>query len=76
MNTSGFYKYDSQKIKLTYAPNWVKNKDFELLKENHNSYDYPVNNWYWFDSREEALNFYGITEEDLNPIEEEEEEVL
>jgi len=72
MNTSGFYKYDAQKINLIYAPNSVYNKNFELHKEHHDEYDYPNNNWYWFNSRQEALDFYDITEEDLNPPEEEE----
>jgi hypothetical protein len=71
MDTSGFYNFDSNNVNLLYAPNAVYNKNFELLKDNHNEYDYPINNWYWFDTREEALEFFQITEEDLNPNEEE-----
>jgi len=66
ITAEGFYNFDSDNTILFHAPNAVYNKNYELQKENKDSYDYPINNWYWFGSREEALNFYGITEEDLN----------
>jgi hypothetical protein len=56
--TSGFYKLDSGF--LLYAPNYVYNKDYELLKENQDQYTYPTDGWYWFDSEEEAKEFFQL----------------
>jgi hypothetical protein len=69
ITTNGFYNFDG--TTLLYAPNAVYNKNFELHKDSRNEYDYPIHNWYWFGNREEALEFFEITEEDLSPNEEE-----
>lgn len=58
ITTAGFYKKDDNT--LLYAPNFVLNKQFELYKEQHESYTYPVEGWYWFNSEEEAYQFFGI----------------
>jgi hypothetical protein len=55
MTTSGFYKSD-----LTYAPNWVIAPGFELLRSAKDSYTYPVEGWYWFDSLEQACTFFDV----------------
>ena len=39
----GFYKLDGD---LIYGPNFVYNKDYELLKENKDTYSYPIDGWY------------------------------
>lgn len=57
MDTSGFYKISEGE--LLYAPNAVYNKDYELLRDNHTNYTYPVDGWTWFDSREEACIAFG-----------------
>jgi len=55
---SGFYKLiDSE---LIYAPNFVINKTFELLKEKHSEYSYPVDGWIWFDTETEALGYFNV----------------
>jgi hypothetical protein len=59
--TSGFYKLDENE--LLYAPNFAYNKNYELLKEDKDSYTYPIDNWYWFDSKESAYLFFNIEEE-------------
>jgi hypothetical protein len=51
-NTSGFYKEENGE--LLYGPNFVLNKNYELRKETHNQHTYPVDGWYWFDSKFEA----------------------
>jgi len=61
-DTSGFYKLDGE---LLYAPNYVLNANYELYRYQHESYTYPVDGWYWFDSELEAREFFG-----LPPIEE------
>ena len=56
-DTSGFYKLDGE---LLYAPNYVLNADYELYRNQHESYTYPVDGWYWFDSELEAREFFGL----------------
>lgn len=53
----GFYKLDGT---LLYAVNYVKNKDYELLREQKDSYSYPVHGWYWCDTLEEACALFGL----------------
>ena len=56
--TSGFYKYESET--LMYGPNFVLDKNFELMIESKNDHAYPVDGWYWFDSIEDACAFFNI----------------
>ena len=63
--TQGFYKNDGT---LLYGPNFVLNANYELRKETKDDYTYPVDGWYWFDTRQEALDFFGIVEEEINNI--------
>lgn len=62
-NTSGFYKYEEPS--LLYGPNFVLDANFELRKETKNNHEYPIDGWYWFDSREEALEFFNVTDEEV-----------
>jgi len=57
---SGFYKNDNGK--LLFAPNFVYSKDYELLRERRTEYELPVDDWYWFNTRQDALDFFGIEE--------------
>ena len=69
----GFYKNNSGT--LLFAPNFVENKDFQLYIGEKNSYTYPVNGWYWFDTLQEAETVLGVkaewTVEDLPDLAEE-----
>lgn len=56
-DTSGFYKLDGE---LLYGPNFVLNANYELRKETHTKYTYPVDGWYWFDTEEQAREFFGL----------------
>jgi hypothetical protein len=56
----GFYKLDNDQ--LLHAPNFVYSKKYELLKECKDKYAYPVDGWRWFETRQEAIDFYGIVE--------------
>jgi len=64
-DTAGFYKYESQT--LNYGPNYVYDANYALVKEHIESYlagdVFPVDGWYWFDSREEALAYFEINAE-------------
>jgi hypothetical protein len=33
---------------------------YRLLKTNRTEYTYPVDGWYWFDTLEEAKQFFNI----------------
>ena len=45
---------------------------FDLLAQNYDTYSYPVEGWYWFDTDEDASKNLGFTlkpiEESLSPI--------
>ena len=56
--TSGFYKYESET--LMYGPNFVLDKNFELMIESKDDHAYPVDGWYWFDTMEDAYLFFNI----------------
>lgn len=56
-DTSGFYKLDGS---VLYAPNYALNLTYELLRETKDSHTYPTDGWYWFDSKEDAYEFFGI----------------
>lgn len=61
-DTSGFYKLDGEV--LLYGPHFVLNANYELRKETHSEHSYPVDGWYWFETEQEAKDFFGIVEED------------
>lgn len=58
-DTAGFYKYESNN--LTWGK-WVLNKDYQLYANNHQEYNLPIDEWYWFDTIQEARLFFGIPE--------------
>jgi len=64
--TIGFYA--TLEEKLCYGPNFISTPNFELLKENKDDYQYPMDGWYWFDSEEEARIFFNLPEEEQPPI--------
>lgn len=57
----GFYKNDNGI--LLYAPNFVYNKDYELIIENKDNYNYPIDGWKYFETKQEALSFFNIQED-------------
>jgi hypothetical protein len=61
-DTRGFYKNDNGT--LLCGPNFVLNANYELRKETKDDHTYPVDGWYWFDGRQQALDFFGIIEND------------
>ena len=61
INTSGFYKNDNGT--LSYGPNFILNKDYELRAASKDQYAYPVDGWSWFESEQEAISFFGLSQE-------------
>jgi hypothetical protein len=62
--SSGFYKYESNN--MLFGPNFVKNNQYELTKENKEEFEYPVDGWYWFDSEDKAYEFFNIEKPSFN----------
>lgn len=56
-DTSGFYKQD-QNGEIFFGPSAVYNKDYTLLRDEKDSFTYPVDGWFWFNTREEAENYF------------------
>lgn len=57
-----FYKLEN--TELLEAPNFVILPDgLELFADRKDEYTYPVNDWYWFDSLEQAKTFFNIQDE-------------
>lgn len=55
---AGFYKKDINR--LLYAPNFVEGGSYRLNASEKDTYTYPVNGWYWFDTELEARTFLGL----------------
>ena len=51
--TDGFYKTEDG-INLIYGANFIIARDYELSKELKDTYDFPIDGWYWFDNEEDA----------------------
>ena len=59
IDTSGFYLYQNEE--LFCAPHYVIFPDGrEIYIDNKDSYQYPVEGWYYFDTIEEAKVFFNI----------------
>lgn len=48
IDTSGFYKLDEEG-NLLHAVNSVHTKNYTLLREEKDTYTYPVDGWVWYD---------------------------
>lgn len=53
MDTSGFYKYIPE-YGLLYAPHVVHGDVYNLDREWKETYVFPIDGWYWFDTKEQA----------------------
>jgi len=60
-DTSGFYKIDLSGVVMC-AVNFVYGgyDAYQLFREQKDTYTYPVDGWYWFDTEEQAYNYFGI----------------
>jgi hypothetical protein len=52
--TAGFYKLEDEN--WLYAPNFVQAPDYTLLKEEKDTYEYPVDGWTWYDEQPYEIN--------------------
>jgi len=55
-----FYKLlDETTLEYTSGP-YVHSQEYMLLEEQKTAYTYPIDGWYWFDTEEEAIVFFGL----------------
>lgn len=68
MDTSGFYKKTDEE-QVVMGPNYVLGPydSFSLYREHKDTYTYPVEGWYWFNSEEEAYIFFNLPYPPENP---------
>ena len=62
-DTSGFYKLANikplgYKYESEYVLEMIDTQVHKLCRAAKDSYNYPSNRWYWFDTRKEALEFF------------------
>lgn len=57
---SGFYKKDPATEELLYGRFYVLNTEYELWREQKDTYTYPVDGWSWYDSEEEARTVLNV----------------
>lgn len=55
-----FYKYIDDTL---ISGNIINSPDYDLINTYHDTYDLPIDGWYWFDTEEEAKAFFNIIEE-------------
>lgn len=55
----GYYKYEQERDYIQHANN-VYNKNFTLLKSQQDSYELPIDGWYFFPTPEAACEFFGV----------------
>ena len=53
----GFYKKDTDSILV--GENFVFSPSVTLKAEDKDSYEYPQDEWYWFDTFDKALQFFA-----------------
>lgn len=51
---SGFYKVDPDGVTLLYGRFYVLNANYELWRDQKDTYTYPTDGWSWFESEAEA----------------------
>lgn len=56
--SSGFYKKEGNNEILLYAENSVHGPGFDIYVSQKDNYSYPIYDWYWFASEDEAYAFF------------------
>jgi hypothetical protein len=61
MDTTGFYKVDLSGVVMC-ALNFVHGpyNDYKLSRNEKDTYTYPIDGWYWFDTEQAAYESFGI----------------
>ena len=57
METKGFYKCEESNLQFA---NSVMSSEYILVEEGKDTLQFPVDGWRWFDSEEEAKQFFNV----------------
>jgi hypothetical protein len=57
--SSGFYKNENNN--MLYAPETVFGPYYFLNKDEFQNYTYPIDGWYYFNTENEAKDFFGLS---------------
>ena len=57
--TDGFYRVDNETM-LVCGRLYVLNQDYALYRDEKDTYEYPIDGWRWFDSEDEAYNYFNL----------------
>ena len=57
--TDGFYRVENGNT-VVCGRLYVLNKDYALYRDEKDTYEYPVDGWRWFNSEDEAYEFFGV----------------
>ena len=71
----GYYKHQ-QDINHIHHANNVYNSAYTLLKSQQDSYELPVDGWYFFTTPQAACEFFGVNIEDQDHLTEDPTENL
>ena len=55
---AGFYKYD---VDVMYSSGSIFTGGYALLPQFKDTYTYPIDGWYWFNTPQEAAQFLGFS---------------
>jgi len=58
IDTSGFYRMEG--LTLSYVPNYAYGAEYEIRREDRDTYTYPRDGWNWFESEELAREAYHL----------------
>jgi hypothetical protein len=66
MNEQGFYKLEvgAKRSIIIFSDSKLENKNWILDIALKDTYDYPVDDWYYFDSLDEACTAFNVNSED------------
>ena len=57
--TDGFYRVENGNT-VVCGRLYVLNKDYALYRDEKDTYEYSVDGWRWFNSEDEAYEFFGV----------------
>jgi hypothetical protein len=69
--SDGFYKVNN--TSLLFAKNSILGPSISLSRTDKDTYEYPIDGWYWFDTLEDAVSFFNLNIEDYTEQEQQPE---
>jgi hypothetical protein len=63
--TDGFYRVENETF-VVYGRLYVLNKGYALYRDEKDTYEYPVDGWRWFDSEDQAYEYFNLEKPSLS----------